>query len=64
MVSVLVAPDKFKGSLTADDVARAVERGLLEGASHARVRRLALADGARGAWPPPARAGSTPRRSP
>ncbi|MCX5372645.1 glycerate kinase [Streptomyces sp. NBC_00103] len=48
MVSVLVAPDKFKGSLTADDVARAVERGLLEGASHARVRRLALADGGEG----------------
>ncbi len=32
MVSVLVAPDKFKGSLSADDVARALEYGLLEAA--------------------------------
>ncbi|MFI1729316.1 glycerate kinase [Streptomyces acidicola] len=48
MVSVLVAPDKFKGSLSADDVARALERGLLEGAPHARVSRLALADGGEG----------------
>lgn len=48
MVSVLIAPDKFKGSLTADDVALALERGLLEGAPHARVSRLAPADGGEG----------------
>ncbi|MGW2326503.1 glycerate kinase [Streptomyces sp. NPDC001700] len=48
MVSVLIAPDKFKGSLTADDVARALERGLLDGAPHARIRRLAPADGGEG----------------
>ncbi|MFD4976148.1 glycerate kinase [Streptomyces sp. NPDC058424] len=48
MVSVLIAPDKFKGSLSADEVARAVERGLLEAAPHARVSRLALADGGEG----------------
>lgn len=63
MVSVLIAPDKFKGSLSADEAARALERGLLEAAPRARVDRLALADGERGAWPPPARAGSAPRRS-
>jgi len=48
MLSVLIASDKFKGSLSADEVARAVERGLLEAAPHARVSRLALADGGEG----------------
>ncbi|MET9460041.1 glycerate kinase [Streptomyces canus] len=48
MVSVLIAPDKFKGSLSADEAARALERGLLEAAPHARVDRLALADGGEG----------------
>ena len=48
MVSVLVAPDKFKGSLSADEVARALERGLLEAAPGARVTRLPLADGGEG----------------
>lgn len=48
MVSILIAPDKFKGSLTADEVARAMERGVREAAPHVRVRRLALADGGEG----------------
>ncbi|MES5825425.1 glycerate kinase [Streptomyces sp. RG80] len=48
MVSVLIAPDKFKGSLDADEVARALERGLLEAAPQARVERLPLADGGEG----------------
>ncbi|MDT0483900.1 glycerate kinase [Streptomyces doebereineriae] len=48
MGSVLIAPDKFKGSLSADEVARALERGLLEAAPRARVDRLALADGGEG----------------
>ncbi|MER6087514.1 glycerate kinase [Streptomyces bluensis] len=48
MVSVLIAPDKFKGSLSADEVARALERGLLEAAPRTRVDRLALADGGEG----------------
>ncbi|MET7695029.1 glycerate kinase [Streptomyces sp. NPDC005483] len=48
MVSVLIAPDKFKGSLSADEAARALERGLLEAAPQARVDRLALADGGEG----------------
>lgn len=48
MVFVLIAPDKFKGSLDADEVARALERGVLEAAPQARVDRLALADGGEG----------------
>ncbi|MFI1035509.1 glycerate kinase [Streptomyces sp. NPDC020951] len=48
MVSVLIAPDKFKGSLSADEAARALERGLLEAAPRTRVDRLALADGGEG----------------
>ncbi|MFF9098823.1 glycerate kinase [Streptomyces sp. NPDC014802] len=48
MPSVLIAPDKFKGSLTADEVARAVADGLLAAAPHIRVTRLALADGGEG----------------
>jgi glycerate 2-kinase len=48
MVSVLIAPDKFKGSLSADEAARALERGLLEAAPRTQVDRLALADGGEG----------------
>lgn len=48
MVSVPIAPDKFKGSLSADEAARALERGLLEAAPRVRVDRLALADGGEG----------------
>lgn len=46
--SVLIAPDKFKGSLAADAVARAVADGLRAAAPHARVTTLALADGGEG----------------
>ncbi|MEU5888895.1 glycerate kinase [Streptomyces sp. NPDC047461] len=48
MPSVLIAPDKFKGSLTADAVARAVADGILAASPHTRVTRLALADGGEG----------------
>ncbi len=48
MVSVLIAPDKFKGSLSADEAARALERGLLEVVPRIQVDRLALADGGEG----------------
>ncbi|MER6981146.1 glycerate kinase, partial [Streptomyces carpinensis] len=48
MVSVLIAPDKFKGSLTSDEVARALERGLRIAAPQTRISRLALADGGEG----------------
>ncbi|MCT9138481.1 glycerate kinase [Streptomyces violarus] len=48
MASVLIAPDKFKGSLSADEVALALERGVLEAAPDTRVDRLPLADGGEG----------------
>ncbi|MEU4896974.1 glycerate kinase [Streptomyces sp. NPDC044780] len=62
MVSVVIAPDKFKGSLSADDVALALERGLLERAPHIRVSRLPLADGGEGSVAAACSAGFTARR--
>jgi glycerate kinase len=44
---VLVAPDKFKGTLTANEAAAAIGRGLLEGGVE-RVETLPLADGGEG----------------
>lgn len=51
MTRVLVAPDKFKGSLTATEVAEAVRRGLVAGAGSAdrhRIECLPVADGGDG----------------
>lgn len=48
MPSVLVAPDKFKGSLTAPEVAAAVARGLTAGRPDVEVRCLPVADGGDG----------------
>jgi glycerate 2-kinase len=45
---VLVAPDKFKGSLTAPEVAAAVARGLTAGRSDVEVSCLPVADGGDG----------------
>jgi len=45
---VLVAPDKFKGSLTATEVADAVARGLTAGRPDVEVDRLPVADGGDG----------------
>ncbi|HKE98604.1 MAG TPA: glycerate kinase [Actinomycetes bacterium] len=45
---VVVAPDKFKGSLTADQAARAIEAGLRRARPDARVDRLPVADGGDG----------------
>jgi glycerate 2-kinase len=47
-VRVVVAPDKFEGSLTAEQAARAIEAGLLRARPDARVRRLPLGDGGAG----------------
>ncbi|MBM0227486.1 glycerate kinase [Micromonospora sp. ATA51] len=44
---VLVAPDSFKGSLAADDAARALARGWLARRPGDEVRLLPLADAAR-----------------
>jgi glycerate kinase len=45
---VVVAPDKFKGSLTADEAARAIEAGLRRARTDADVVRLPVADGGEG----------------
>jgi glycerate kinase len=45
---VVVAPDKFKGSLTAAEVADAVASGLLAVALDAEVVRVPIADGGDG----------------
>ncbi len=47
-MKVLVAPDKFKGSLTAGEVASAVASGLADGCPSAAVRTLPVADGGEG----------------
>jgi glycerate 2-kinase len=47
-VRVVVAPDKFKGSLTAPEVAAALTRGLLASCPDAEVVTLPLADGGEG----------------
>lgn len=46
--TVLVAPDKFKGSLSAADVARAVQEGLRRGRPDLTVRCVPVADGGDG----------------
>ncbi|TYP87670.1 glycerate kinase [Blastococcus xanthinilyticus] len=48
MTRVLVAPDKFKGSLTAAEVAAAVTRGLHAGAPGLEIRAVPVADGGDG----------------
>ena len=45
---VVVAPDKFKGSLTAAEVADAVARGLLEERPDLDIARVPIADGGDG----------------
>jgi glycerate 2-kinase len=45
---ILVAPDKFKGSLTALEAAQAMERGIRKALPDARVVMVPLADGGEG----------------
>ena len=45
---VLVMPDKFKGTLTSEQAARAIVRGLRRAWPHARFTQQALADGGEG----------------
>jgi glycerate kinase len=44
-VRILVAPDKFKGSLSATDVAEAIAAGLRDAAANLEVETCAIADG-------------------
>lgn len=46
--AVLLAPDKFKGSLDAAAVAEALRRGILEGRAGLDVRTMPVADGGEG----------------
>ena len=45
---VLIAPDKFKGTLTADAAARAIARGLGRAWPGTKITRLGLTDGGEG----------------
>src|SRR5690606_29452133 len=45
---VVVAPDSFKGSLSAVEVCAAVEAGVRRGAPHAEVAAVPMADGGEG----------------
>src|SRR5258708_27304584 len=45
---VLIAPDKFKGTLSSMAAAKAIERGILRAWLGAKTTRLALTDGGEG----------------
>lgn len=47
-MNILIAPDKFRGSLDADEVCLAAERGVLMAFPSARVHKAPLADGGEG----------------
>lgn len=47
-LKILVAPDKFKGSLSAVEAAQAIRRGLLRVWPDAQVREMPIADGGEG----------------
>lgn len=48
MVNVVIAPDKFKGSLTAKEVCETISNALLEKYPDARIVSIPLADGGEG----------------
>jgi len=60
MPVVVVAPDKFKGSLSAVEVAAALRRGLLSCRPDLDVRELPVADGGEGTVEAAIAAGFTP----
>lgn len=45
---ILIAPDKFRGSLDADPVCDAIEKGVLQALPDAKITKTALADGGEG----------------
>ncbi|HEV3163478.1 MAG TPA: glycerate kinase, partial [Isosphaeraceae bacterium] len=47
-MKILIAPDKFKGSLSAADVAEAMARGVAKAVPQAQVDRVPMADGGEG----------------
>ena len=48
MLSVVIAPDKFKGSLTASEVARGIAKGLRKSVPGIHTIELPVADGGDG----------------
>lgn len=50
-MTIVVAPDKFKDTLTADQVARAICRGIRSVRPHANCRMIPMADGGDGSGP-------------
>ncbi len=48
MITIVIAPDKFKGSLTAEEAAEAMERGVRRVWPRARVVKVPMADGGEG----------------
>src|SRR5690606_3849879 len=48
VVKIVIAPDSFKESLSAPDVAAAIERGVRLAAPHARTVCIPMADGGEG----------------
>ena len=47
-MKVVIAPDSYKGCLSALEVAKAMERGVLSVFSSAEVRKIPIADGGEG----------------
>jgi glycerate kinase len=47
-MKIIVAPDSFKGSLSAVEAANAVEKGIMNAAGDARVSKVPMADGGEG----------------
>ena len=47
-LKIVIAPDKFKGSLTATEAAQAIRRGVLSAAPDAQCRLCPMADGGEG----------------
>lgn len=47
-MKIVIAPDSYKGSLSALEVARAMERGVLSVFSQAEVKKIPIADGGEG----------------
>ncbi len=48
VLKVVIAPDSYKGSLSATEVAKAMERGVLQVFPAAEVRKIPIADGGEG----------------
>jgi glycerate kinase len=50
MVKVLICPDKFKGSLTANEVCIAIEKGIKKACDECSIEKVPLADGGEGTF--------------